>query len=118
MPRVRAQARASLRALLADWDILLAPATPVAATPIGQETLVLDGETLPLRPSMGLFTQPISGVGLPVITAPVPRADGALPIGVQLIGKPWTEALLFRAAAALQAAGLCAAPVAPGFAAD
>jgi len=116
--KVRAQARASLRALLADWDILLAPATPVAATPIGQETLVLDGETLPLRPSMGLFTQPISGVGLPVITAPVPRADGALPIGVQLIGKPWTEALLFRAAAALQAAGLCAAPVAPGFAAD
>ncbi len=115
--KVRAKARASMHTLLADWDILLAPATPVVATPIGQETLTLDGETLPLRPSMGLFTQPISGIGLPVITAPVPGAEGALPIGVQLIGKPWTEALLFRAAAALEAAGLCAAPVAPGFAA-
>ena len=44
----------------------------------------------------------------------MPRAR--LPIGVQLIGKPWTEALLFRAAAVLEAAGVCAAPVAPGFA--
>ncbi|MDO9708997.1 AtzE family amidohydrolase [Paracraurococcus sp. LOR1-02] len=115
--RVRALARESMRALMADWDILLAPATPVPATPIGQEMLELDGVQVPLRPSMGLFTQPISGIGLPVVTAPVPRAEGALPIGVQLIGRPWTEALLFRAAAALEAAGVCAAPVAPAFAA-
>ncbi len=114
--RVRARARDSMRALMAEWDILLAPATPVPATPIGQETLVLDGQELPLRPSMGLFTQPISGIGLPVLTVPVPRAEGALPIGVQLIGKPWTEGLLFRAAAALEQSGLCAAPVAPAFA--
>jgi Asp-tRNA(Asn)/Glu-tRNA(Gln) amidotransferase A subunit family amidase len=59
---------------------------------------------------MGLFTQPISGIGLPVVTAPVPKAQGVLPIGVQLIGRPWTEALLFRAAAALEAAGVCACP--------
>ncbi|MFZ4409982.1 MAG: AtzE family amidohydrolase [Paracraurococcus sp.] len=114
--RVRGLARASMRALMADWDILLAPATPVPATPIGQEMLELDGVQVPLRPSMGLFTQPISGIGLPVVTAPVQRADGVLPIGVQLIGKPWTEALLFRAAAVLEAAGVCAAPVAPAFA--
>jgi 1-carboxybiuret hydrolase len=114
--RVRALARDSMRALLRDWDILLAPATPVAATPIGQEVLELDGATLPLRPSMGLFTQPVSGIGLPVIAAPVPRAEGALPIGVQLIGRPFEEALLFRAAAVLEASGLCAAPVAPAFA--
>jgi aspartyl-tRNA(Asn)/glutamyl-tRNA(Gln) amidotransferase subunit A len=71
---------------------------------------------MPLRASMGLFTQPISAIGLPVLTAPVPRAEGALPIGVQLIGKPWTEALLFRAAAALEEAGICTAAVAPAFA--
>ena len=96
--------------------MLLAPATPVPATPIGQETLELDGVSMPLRPSMGLFTQPVSGIGLPVVTVPVQRADGRLPIGVQLIGAPWTEALLFRAAAALEAAGICAGPVAPDFA--
>ena len=114
--RVRGLARDSMRAVMADWDILLAPATPVPATTIGQEMLELDGVQVPLRPSMGLFTQPISGIGLPVVTAPVQNAEGALPIGVQLIGKPWTEALLFRAAAVLEAAGVCAAPVAPGFA--
>ena len=114
--RVRGLARDSMRALMADWDILLAPATPVPATTIGQEMLELDGVSVPLRPSMGLFTQPISGIGLPVVTAPVPHAEGALPIGVQLIGKPWAEALLFRAAAVLEAAGVCAAPVAPAFA--
>ncbi len=115
--RVRGMARDQMRALLVDWDILLAPATPVPATPIGQETLELDGQTLPLRPSMGLFTQPISGIGLPVLTVPVQNAEGALPIGVQLIGKPWTEALLFRAAAALEAAGVCASVVPGSFAA-
>jgi 1-carboxybiuret hydrolase len=115
--RVRAKAREAMRAAMAGWDILLAPATPVPATPIGQETLVLDGVELPLRPSMGLFTQPVSGIGLPVLTVPVQRAEGVLPIGVQLIGRPWTEGLLFRAAAALEAGGVCAAPVAPAFAA-
>lgn len=118
--RVRALARSSMRALMRDWDILLAPATPVPATPIGQEVLVLEGGQVPLRPSLGLFTQPVSGIGLPVIAAPVQGAmhgaEGALPIGVQLIGRPWQEALLFRAAAALEAAGVCAAPVAPAFA--
>ncbi len=113
--RVRAMARDSMAALLAEWDVLLAPATPVTATPIGQEMLALDGVEVPLRPSMGLFTQPISCLGLPVVTVPVPKADGRLPIGVQLIGKPWTEALLFRAAAELEAKGVVAAPVAAGF---
>jgi aspartyl-tRNA(Asn)/glutamyl-tRNA(Gln) amidotransferase subunit A len=65
---------------------------------------------------MGLFTQPISGIGLPVLTAPVQRVEGVLPIGVQLIGKPWTEALLFRAAQSLEADGVCTAIVAPAFA--
>jgi Asp-tRNA(Asn)/Glu-tRNA(Gln) amidotransferase A subunit family amidase len=114
--RVRAKARDTMRAAMAEWDILLAPATPVPATPIGQEMLVLDGVELPLRPSMGLFTQPVSGIGLPVLTVPVQRAEDALPIGIQLIGKPWTEGLLFRAAAALEAARICTAPVPPAFA--
>ncbi len=114
--RVRAEGRASMAAVLADWDILIAPATPTPATPIGQEMLTMEGVTMPLRPSMGLYTQPISAIGLPVLTVPIQNADGALPIGVQLIGRPWQEATLFRAARALEQAGLCRAPVAPAFA--
>jgi Asp-tRNA(Asn)/Glu-tRNA(Gln) amidotransferase A subunit family amidase len=113
--RVRALGKASMAALLADWDILIAPATPTPATPIGQEILTMEGVSMPLRPSMGLFTQPISAIGLPVLTVPLQNAEGVLPIGVQLIGRPWQEATLFRAARVLEQSGLCAAPVAPAF---
>ena len=65
---------------------------------------------------MGLLTQPISCIGLPVVTrAAVGHEPAAphLPIGVQLIAAPWREDLCLRVAAALEAQGLCSAPVAP-----
>ena len=114
--KVRALWREAMAALFRDWDVLIAPATAVPAQPIGQEMLEVDGQTLPLRPSFGLFTQPITCIGLPVLAVPVQNAEGPLPIGVQLIAAPWREDALFRVAAALEAAGICAAPVAPGFA--
>ena len=101
----------------ADVDLIVAPATPCPAPLIGQKILELRGETLPLRPSLGLFTQPISCVGLPV--AVVPFGGGALPIGVQLIAAPWREDICLRAAKALQEMGVCRAdrpaePAMPG----
>ena len=114
--KVRALWRAAMAELFRDWDLLIAPATAVPAQPLGQELLKVDGQTLPLRPSFGLFTQPITCIGLPVLAVPVQNAEGELPIGVQLIAAPWREDVVFRAAAALEAAGICAAPVAPGFA--
>jgi AtzE family amidohydrolase len=86
------------------FDILLAPATPCAATRIGQETLELDGESYPARASLGLLTQPLSCIGLPVLCVPVCCA-GALPIGVQIIAPPWREALALQAAAHLERIG-------------
>jgi Asp-tRNA(Asn)/Glu-tRNA(Gln) amidotransferase A subunit family amidase len=113
--RLRALFRDQAAALFADWDILIAPATPTAATPIGQDMLEADGASVPLRPNLGVYTQPISCIGLPVLAVPVQNAAGALPIGVQLIAAPWAEATLFRAAAHLEREGVCAAPVAPAF---
>ncbi|WP_442864893.1 AtzE family amidohydrolase [Bosea sp. NBC_00550] len=80
-------------------DLIVAPATPCVAPELGQKTMMLKGETVPLRPNIGLFTQPISCVGLPV--AAVPVFGGGLPIGVQLIAAPWREDLCLRAAYAL-----------------
>jgi AtzE family amidohydrolase len=103
-------------AMFEDWDVLVAPATPVPATRIGEDWLELDGERLPLRPSLGLLTQPISCIGLPVVSVPLwgmNPASPQLPIGVQLIAAPWREDHGLRAAAALEAMGLCSAPVAP-----
>ncbi len=107
--------------VFAGVDVLLAPATPCAATPIGSEWMEINGMRLATRPSMGLLTQPISCIGLPVCCVPV-WAQGdlqaastglpELPIGVQLIAAPWREDLVLRVAAALEAAGVVKAPVA------
>ncbi|GAA5168508.1 AtzE family amidohydrolase [Viridibacterium curvum] len=87
------------------YDLLIAPATPVVATRIGQEWLDLPAGRVPTRPSIGLMTQPISFVGLPVVAVPLPTAGG-LPIAVQLIAAPGREDVALAAAAALEAVGL------------
>ena len=110
--RVRTRYAQAAAEVLEHYDLLLAPATPCAATPIGTERLNLNGRDVPLRPNMGLLTQPISCIGLPVCAVPVWGAHPALPIGVQIIAAPWREDLVLRAAAVLEAAGVCRAPVA------
>ncbi|WP_237477794.1 AtzE family amidohydrolase [Lichenibacterium dinghuense] len=93
-------------------DIILAPATPSRAPRLGQATMRVGALDLPVRANLGLYTQPISCIGLPVAAVPV-WLDGGLPIGVQVIAPPWREDLALRVAAALEAAGVARAPVAP-----
>ncbi|WP_075183502.1 AtzE family amidohydrolase [Pantoea sp. 1.19] len=89
-------------------DVLLAPATPCCATPVGQQTLRLNGSEVNIKASMGMLTQPISFLGLPVTTAPLRSASG-LPIGVQLIAAPFREDHCLRAAQRLEQQGLTVA---------
>ena len=103
--------RARLLELFADVDAVLAPATPCAAPRIGQQTFVLDGVELPLRPNLGVYTQPISFIGLPVVAVPVPLEP--LPVGVQIIAAPWREDVALRIAHALEEMGVAAAPRPP-----
>jgi aspartyl-tRNA(Asn)/glutamyl-tRNA(Gln) amidotransferase subunit A len=69
---------------------------------------MLDGVELPVRANMGLYTQPISFIGLPVVAVPVPLSP--LPIGVQIITAPWREDIALRIAFALEKMGACVAP--------
>jgi AtzE family amidohydrolase len=110
--RFRALYREKVRALFEDWDVLLAPATPIQAPPIGTETIELNGQSLPARPSMGLLTQPISFAGCPVVAVPLwPEGMAKLPLGVQVIAAPWREDLALRVARALEVVGLAKSPV-------
>lgn len=95
--------------LFSDWDVLIAPSSPVPAPRTGQVTFVLDGKEMLVRPNIGIYTQPISFIGLPVVAAPIPTGE-RLPIGVQLIAAPWREEAALRAAAVLEAAGVAFAP--------
>lgn len=105
--RVRRWFHDQMMQLFRTVDLIIAPATPCVAPELGQKTMVLQGETVPLRPNIGLFTQPISCVGLPV--AAVPVFGDALPIGVQLITAPWREDLCLRAAYAVARARVASA---------
>ena len=96
--------RDAVRELFSRVDILVAPTTPIAAPLIGQETVSLGGNSFPSRAHVGRFTIPFSIIGLPVISVPV--RGSALPRGVQLVGSPFKEAQLFRAAAFLEAQGV------------
>ena len=94
-------------ALFADVDAILAPATPCTAPAIGQQTFMLDGVELNVRANLGIYTQPISFIGLPVVAVPVPLTP--LPIGVQIIAAPWREDVALRIAHALEQAGMVGA---------
>ncbi len=111
--RFRAWYRARVLALFEEVDVILAPATPLPAPPIGAQTMTLGGNTVPLRPNIGLYTQPLSFIGLPVVCAPGGLSPEGLPVGVQVIAAPWREDHALAAAAALEAAGVARSPGLP-----
>jgi aspartyl-tRNA(Asn)/glutamyl-tRNA(Gln) amidotransferase subunit A len=100
--------RAQVLKLFDGVDAILAPASPCTAPKIGQQTFVIDGVEMPVRPNLGLYTQPISFIGLPVVAVPVPLKP--LPIGVQIIAAPWREDIALRIAYALESMGVASAP--------
>ena len=111
--KLRRQFRADVLALFETVDVILAPATPCSAPLLGQQTFELDGAVLPVRANLGLFTQPISFIGLPVVAVPVPGPG--MPIGVQVIAAPWREDVALRVARTLERDGVCATRQAKGW---
>jgi len=85
-------------------DVLIAPTTPCIAPLIDQKTMDLDGETVLVRPHLGFYTQPLSFIGLPVLSVPVVQS-GSLPVGLQIIAAPYQEAKLLRVARWLERQG-------------
>ncbi|GAX34497.1 AtzE family amidohydrolase [Nodularia sp. NIES-3585] len=103
--RFRNWYRDRLREIWQNVDIILAPTTPISAPLIGQKTMILDGEEILVRPHLGIFTQPLSFIGLPVLSVPIQQPN-ALPLGVQIIAAPYNEALILRVAAILESQGV------------
>jgi AtzE family amidohydrolase len=108
--RFRGWYREQLLALFTDTDILLMPATPCTAPLIGQETIEIDGVAVAARPYLGVYTQPLSFIGLPIVAVPL-RRPGELPIGVQIVAAPWRESDALRVARALERDGVTNAEI-------
>lgn len=111
---IRQSFRDHIRALFETFDILIAPVAPCSAPRLDQTTFDFGGRTLLLRPNIGLYTQPLSFIGLPIVTVPV-EGDGALPAGVQIIAAPWREETALRVAAKLEREGVVGSPAPSGF---
>jgi len=105
--------RARVLEIFKSIDVIIAPATPCEAPKLGQVTFMLDGVELPVRANIGIHTQPISFIGLPVVAVPIPLQP--MPIGVQIIAAPWREDIALRVAYALERMGVAAAPRPRGF---
>lgn len=86
--------------LFAEIDLLLVPGLPVAGPSLAFMASL--GEDPAAVLAIGPFTAPFDVCGYPTITLPCGESDKGLPIGMQLAGKPFAEALLCRAGHAYQ----------------
>ena len=80
-------------------DTILTPATPSAAFAIGDEALAADPVAMYLN---DVFTVTVNMAGLPGIAVPAGKDGKGLPLGLQLIGKPFDEETLFAAARVIE----------------
>jgi aspartyl-tRNA(Asn)/glutamyl-tRNA(Gln) amidotransferase subunit A len=92
-------------------DALLTPATPSAAFPVGR--MIDDPVTNYLN---DVFTVPANLAGLPGISVPGGLTSDGLPLALQVIGRPFDEASIYRVAAVLEdAAGFAQTPARAAF---
>jgi amidase len=102
--RLQLRAR-SIAALWADYDLLLTPTLAMPPVPVGWDTEPDDPrEQFDRAAEFTPFTAAFNVTGQPAASLPLHWTDAGLPIGVQLVGPPFGEALLFRISAQLEAA--------------
>ncbi|MFT9067108.1 MAG: AtzE family amidohydrolase [Acetobacter syzygii] len=103
--RFRRWFRGQVHALFEQVDVLIAPAVMCEAPLLDAPTIIVDGKPASARANLGLYTQPLSLPGLPVLCLPLLNTN-TLPLGLQLVAAPGREAALFSLARKLEQAGL------------
>jgi aspartyl-tRNA(Asn)/glutamyl-tRNA(Gln) amidotransferase subunit A len=87
--QVRQAIRQRFEGIFQQIDLFSTPTMPAKAPPLG-------------IPAPVTFTGPFNFLGWPAATVPVGRSVEGLPLGLQLVGKPWDEATVLRAAYAIE----------------
>ncbi|HEY8450493.1 MAG TPA: amidase [Bacillota bacterium] len=85
-------------------DLLLTPTLPLTAPKLGQAEVEWPDGREAVADALIRFTAPFNVTGQPAASVPFGVDDNGLPIGVQLVGRPFAEATVLRAAACLEAA--------------
>jgi aspartyl-tRNA(Asn)/glutamyl-tRNA(Gln) amidotransferase subunit A len=102
--RWRGPALAAHLAATAGVDAVLAPVAPVAAPTIAESDVGNSPDAEAVIQRLTRFTRPVNYLGLPSLAIPAGFTGTGLPVGMQLIGRPFDEATLLRAGAAFQRA--------------
>jgi aspartyl-tRNA(Asn)/glutamyl-tRNA(Gln) amidotransferase subunit A len=100
--QVRALVRNEVDAALARRDVLLAPSTPIVAPAVDERRATLGDGPADVRTALLRFTRPFNFSGHPACAVPCGFTEGGLPIGMQLVGRPFDAATVLRAADAFQ----------------
>ncbi|MBN6185749.1 Asp-tRNA(Asn)/Glu-tRNA(Gln) amidotransferase subunit GatA [Aneurinibacillus sp. BA2021] len=102
---IRKHAYASFVEVFERVDVLLTPTLPILAPRIGEREMEVAGQMEPVRAALLRLTGPTSLTGLPSLSVPCGFSSShGLPIGMQLIGRPFDEAVLYQFGAAFEAA--------------
>ena len=103
--RARTLVRDEMMSTLEDYDFIVMPASPTAAPPIARSTGSPGGYYQGrLDLARRRYTSPAALAGLPAISVPCGFTESGLPIGLQIIGRPFSEPDLFRIARAYEQA--------------
>ncbi len=114
-PRAYRYANARRRGVLATYefdralqgaDALLTPTLPIAAPEIGQRDAGIGDQEEPVRSALTRFTGPTDLTGHPSLSVPCGTTSSGLPVGLQLVGRRFDEATLYRFGYACKEAAL------------
>lgn len=100
--RLRTKYQADFFRLFDRIDVLVTPTTPLTAPRIGQDKVEIAGREEDVRLASTRYMRGINLLGLPAISLPCGYDSQGLPIGIQLIGRAFSEQMLFDISAALE----------------
>jgi aspartyl-tRNA(Asn)/glutamyl-tRNA(Gln) amidotransferase subunit A len=102
--QVRGWVRDAVDDALRHRDVLLAPSTPIVAPRLDETDVDIRGRRTDVRSALIRFTRPFNLSGHPACALPCGFTEGGLPIGLQIVGRPFDEATVLRSADAYQRA--------------
>jgi aspartyl-tRNA(Asn)/glutamyl-tRNA(Gln) amidotransferase subunit A len=108
--RLRRQLRREFSKLWSGVDVLIAPTTPNTAPRIGEKTVQLGGRDEDVRLASTRLVRGFNLLGCPALSLPCGLSSTGLPIGLQIVGAPFEEALVLRVGAALEDGGVAIPP--------
>ncbi|RST77664.1 amidase [Siminovitchia acidinfaciens] len=100
--QVKRQAIREFEGIFEEIDLLITPTVPILPVNIGEREIILNGSKIHSSLVLNRYTGPFNITGLPSLSMPCGYSDKGLPIGIQLTGKAFDEANIYRFASVLE----------------